>query len=337
MRRYYVERTGQAVFTLVAVVSISFVLIRKLPGGPQDYIKAQLVSQNPSEYSGTDLSQITQAYTNIDSTLPLHEQYIDYMAAVLSGDLGKSIIEQRPVAEILGEALPWTVFLMTTAMFLLFFIGVALGAVMAYREGSWFDSAASTVSIFLNSVPFYVAGIMLVYVLAYQYQLFPTRGRVGYGASPGEPVSFLISVLEHATLPILSFVLTGFGGMALTMRGNSIQVLGEDYLRVARLRGLSERRIALRYVARNAILPMYTGLMIQIGFLFGGSVVLEEIFSYTGVGYYLFQALEARDYPLMMGAFIVITIAVVIGVFIADVTYGLIDPTVESGGVSSYE
>jgi peptide/nickel transport system permease protein len=115
------------------------------------------------------------------------------------------------------------------------------------------------------------------------------------------------------------------------MRGNSISVLGNDYLRVARMRGLSERRIATNYVAKNAILPMYTGLMISIGFMFGGSIILEEIFRYRGMGYYVFTSIGSRDYPLMMGGFITITVAVVISIFIADLTYGKLDPRVRRG------
>src|SRR5699024_8171781 len=119
---------------------------------------------------------------------------------------------------------------------------------------------------------------------------------------------------------------------ALSMRGNSIQILGNDYLRVARLRGLSERRIALRYVGRNALLPMYTSIMIAIGSILGGSTILDQIFAYPGIGYYVYQSIGPRDYPLMMGGFLIITIGILIGVYIADLTYGLVDPQASTGG-----
>ncbi|HET7324230.1 MAG TPA: ABC transporter permease, partial [Halococcus sp.] len=143
---------------------------------------------------------------------------------------------------------------------------------------------------------------------------------------------YISSILYHAVLPLLSTTLVGWGGTALSMRGNSISILGEDYIRVARLRGLSRRRIALRYVARNAMLPMYTGIVLAIAFMLGGSVILEQIFTYPGVGYYLFLATVSRDYPLMMGGLIMISTAVVIGVLVADLTYSKIDPRASGEG-----
>jgi peptide/nickel transport system permease protein len=162
----------------------------------------------------------------------------------------------------------------------------------------------------------------------------PTGGKYNPDVAVGPTPEFLASAPYYATLPILSFVVSAVGGIALAMRGNAISVLGEDYLRVADLRGLPERRIALRYVARNAVLPLYTQLMISMGYIFGGSVVLETIFRYPAAGYYMLQAIEARDSPLMMGVFIAITIAVVIGVFVADLTYGFLDPRASAGGES---
>jgi len=202
---------------------------------------------------------------------------------------------------------------------------------MAYREGSTFDMASSSVSILLGSMPFYVLAIGLVVVFSYKFQVLPARYRTSPGVEAGLSVTFVVDALRHAALPIASLVITGAGLQALAMRGNSISVLGEDYVRVARLRGLSDRRISTRYVARNAILPMYTGFLTLIGFYFGGSPILEEVFTYPGIGYYLFQALENRDYPLMMGIFLVITIALVLSVYIADLTYGKIDPRIRSG------
>jgi peptide/nickel transport system permease protein len=150
--------------------------------------------------------------------------------------------------------------------------------------------------------------------------------------TPGVNLPYIKGVLHHAALPILSQVVIT-GGIALQMRGNSIRVLGEDYLRVARLRGLSDYLIATRYVGRNAVLPIYTGLMISIGAMFGGAVVLETIFKYRGMGYYLVRAVQTRDFPLMMGAFTMIAVAVVIALLIADITYGQLDPRAGRGEV----
>lgn len=328
---YIVKRTGQALFTVFAVISLTFVIIRLLPGGPTDFLRAQLIQQG-GDLSRAEINARVEAATNIAVDKPMHEQYIDYMVSILQGNLGTSTWYSEPVADILLEALPWTVFLMATSLFLMFVIGVVLGAFMAYREGSRFDVSSTGLSLTLNSIPYYVVALVFIAFLGYRYGLFPTGGRYESGLTPGLNPAFIGSVLYHGALPILSLALTGFGGWALNMRGNSIRVLGEDYLRVARLRGLSERRIALRYVGRNAILPMYTNLMIAIGGVFGGAVILEQIFAYPGMGYYLVGAINRRDYPVMMGAFMLITIAVVIGIYVADLTYGRIDPRAKGGG-----
>lgn len=332
---YVLKRLGQAVFTVFVVVSASFGLIRLLPGGPLDYLRAQMIQQGGSDMSMAEINRRIAAQTNIAVNEPMYVQYIDYMGSILTGDFGRSIWYEAPVTSVIGPAIPWTVFLTASALFLAFTVGISLGAFMAYREGSQFDVGSTGVGLFLNSTPSYVIALLAVAFLGYRFGIFPTGGRYASELTPGFNVPFLTSVLYHGALPILSMALVGFGGWALNMRGNSIRVLGEDYLRVARLRGLPEGRIAIRYVARNAILPMYTGLMIAIGTVFGGAVIIENIFAYPGVGFYLIQAINARDYPLMMGGFILITTAMVIGITLADLTYGRLDP--RAGGGDSRE
>lgn len=329
--RYVIERIGQALFTVFAVISLSFGLVRLMPGGPMDYLKAQLAQDFSSGQDREQLQALAQTYLNINPDQPLWRQYVEYMISILQGDLGQSIWFEKPVVAILADSLPWTMFVMSLALLVTFGIGIVLGAIMAYNEGSYFDMGGSVLAVFLTSTPYYIFALILLFLFAYQNSFFPSGGRVAARIEPGLNPAFIKSVFMHAALPMLSIVLTEFGGWALGMRGNSIRVLGEDYLRVARLRGLPANRIATRYVGRNAILPMYTGLMISIGFVFGGSIILETIFAYPGVGYYLLRAVNARDYPLMMGGFIIITVAVVIGIFIADMTYGKIDPRAGAG------
>ncbi|MCT9098278.1 ABC transporter permease [Haloarchaeobius sp. HME9146] len=338
MYEYFVKRTAQALFTALFVLSLSFALVRLMPGNPADQLRGQLIRNNP-DLSQQEINRKVENFINIDLTKPLHEQYVEYVVGILQGDLGRSISQNAPVSEILGEALPWTVFAFSTAIGLMFTVGIALGAIMAYWEGSRFDMSVTGVGIVLNSTPNYVTALLFLYVFGFTLGWFPTNGhyssQVAPIVDPLQPVAtfqFVADAFYHATLIIAAVVITGFGGVALGMRGNSIQVLGEDYLRVARLRGLSDTRIALRYVARNAILPMYTGILLSFGAVIGGSAILEEIFVYPGLGYYIVAAVETRDYPLMMGTFVLITLAVVTGAFIADLTYGLVDPRVTTGG-----
>lgn len=329
-QNYYVQRTGQALITLFAVITLTFALIRLLPGGPMDYMRAQMMSEAGASNEEAVYRQM-EVYTNMMPSDPLYIQYMDYVVAILQGDLGNSMWYDESVSEIIASALPWTLFIMAISLFMTFVLGILLGAAQAYYEGSNFDFWASSTSVFLTSVPYYVFAVAGLFILGFQLNLFPTGGRMSGDVSPGFNIWFFIDVYKHATLPILSLVITGFGARALTMRGNSISVMGEDFLRVARLRGLSERRIITRYVTYNAILPMYTSFMIAVGNMFGGAVILESIFRYHGLGWYLIRSVEARDYPLMMGTFLIITVAVVICLYIADLTYGRIDPRIETG------
>jgi peptide/nickel transport system permease protein len=190
----------------------------------------------------------------------------------------------------------------------------------------------TTYTLVSGSIPYYVLAILLVYVFGFMWGIFPTSGAYGPGVEPGFNIPFMTNVAYHAFLPVMSMVLVTFGGTSLGLRSNAISELGSDYIRAARIRALPQHRIALRYVARNAILPMYTGIMMGIASIFGGSIILEQIFGYQGIGYILFKATMSKDYPLMMGSFILVTVATVIGIFIADVTYGLVDPRIEAGG-----
>ncbi|WP_436927505.1 ABC transporter permease subunit [Halosimplex amylolyticum] len=334
VNKHHVYRVGQAVLTVFAVITLSFGLIRLMPGGPMDFLRARLrrnMVQSGGEVDEERLHAQVEAYTNVQPDRPILEQYVNYMTSILTGDFGQSLWYREPVAGILVDALPWTFLLMSTAILSMFVIGIVAGGLMAWYEGSGFDLSLTGVIMFLTSVPYYVFAVLALLVFAYQWGWFPISGRVDPATTVGFNVPYLTSVLYHAFLPYLSLVVTGFGGFALGMRGNSISILGEDYIRVAQLRGLSNNRIAIRYVARNAILPMYTGLVISVGTMFGGAVILERLFNYQGLGYFLVQALEARDYPLMMGGFILITTAVVIALLFADLTYAYIDPRIGSG------
>jgi peptide/nickel transport system permease protein len=329
MVNYYVRRTARVFVTIFMVASLTFGLIRLLPGGPYTLLRTRLLRQ------GVPAAEVDARIANLQNIrpdAPIWEQYIDYMFALAQGNLGMSISLNEPVVSILAKSAPWTVFVVLVSTILVFVIGISLGALQAYWEGSRFDKVFSGISISLMSVPFYVIAVLALYIFAYQFGWFPTAGTVGRGVEPALSVPFVLSALEHGMLPIFSYTLGAIGGQALAMRGNSIQILGNDYVQVARLRGLSDRRIATRYVARNAILPMYTGFLLLLGFRLGGTVILEQIFSYTGLGYYLISALNTNDYPLMMGTFLVITVALVLGVYVADLTYSKIDPRISAGG-----
>jgi ABC-type dipeptide/oligopeptide/nickel transport system permease component len=300
-----------------------------MPGGPGTFIRAQLLQQGVSEAT---IEERVDTYLPFDPDTPLWTRYIDYLGSVLQGDLGVSITKNEPVASILAEALPWTVLVMGLSLILTFTIAIIVGSVMAYVQGTRADGAATSILVILNSIPYYVIALILLFLFAYgnPFRILPSGGRYSADVAAGFSIPFVISVLTHLLLPVASMVLGGIGGRALAMRGNSLQVLGTDHLRAAQIRGLKPRQVVPSYVIKNAVLPMYTGLMISIGFMFGGSVILEVIFSYPGIGWYFVNGISARDYPLVMGAFLLIAIGVLAGVTVADLTYSWIDPRIQS-------
>jgi len=332
---WYVKRTGQALFTLWAVTTIAFVLTRLMPG---DAVSRRVDTITRNMQGSINREQIRERVTSqliVDPDAPMGEAYVTYMSELLSGNLGYSISADQGLNGLMADTVPWTLFVMSLATFGLFAIALGLGAIQAYKEGSIFDLSNTVIGMATTSIPYYVAGILLIIYVGYSdaliFEWFPVRNRLPAEVDPGFTLEFVSGALAHATLPALSYVLTAYGLLALSMRGNSIQILGEDYVRVAELRGLPERRIALRYVGRNAILPMYTSLLLSIGFMLGASVILEQIFAYQGVGYWMNQAIQDMDSALMMAIFLMITVSVVIAMFLADLTYGFLDPRIKSG------
>jgi peptide/nickel transport system permease protein len=339
--RYYVKRTGQALFTIWATLTITFAIIRYLPGGPMDYLLAKMMlgSLGPdqsfdsatSEEAMSAFREIAELYININPTQPIHIQYVDWLGDVLQGNLGTSIYYGEPVMSVIGPVIPWTVFIVSLSVVMSFLQQVILGSLLANYEGTRFDLGSTTFMVWVQSIPFFIWGMLLLIFLAFQYQVFPTGGKINPTATVGLNWPYISGILSHAALPVISLAIASLGGGALSMRANSIQVLGTDYVRVARLRGLSTKRISNWYIARNAILPLYTGFLLSISHIFGGALIMETIFSYRGMGWVMFQALQSRDFPLLMGGFIIFTISTVIVLYIADLTYPLIDPRIEEG------
>lgn len=330
MKRYILKRIAQAALTTYVVFTLGFVMIRAMPGGIEDYIMVQMLESGADPARARRLAEI---YLNINPAKPVHVAYVDYLKSLLlHANFGKSIYFQKPVADIIFQALPWTVFLMSMALLISFAIGIGLGGTMAYVEGGKFDIGATLSTLFANSVPYYITALLLLLFLAYRVELFPVAGAYPDEVQPGVNLAFMGGVFYHAILPVASMVVGRIGGVAIGMRANSIQIIGEDYIRVAQLRGLPTSRISTRYVSHNAVLPLYTSFMISVGSMFGGSVILEEIFRYPGIGYYFFRGVNARDYPLMMGAFVLTAVTVIAAILIADLTYSAIDPRVTVGG-----
>ncbi|SIR65737.1 peptide/nickel transport system permease protein [Haladaptatus litoreus] len=334
---YYVKRIGQSVLVFFIALTVTFALYRLLPFGPVEMVKVSLMQQmleqgqSPSPAQMENINAMVETYTGIDPSVPWYVSYYDYLYnIVVYQDFGRSIFKNRPVFDILFEAMPWSLFISIYGLAFGTTISLLFGAVMAYNEGGKFDTGMTFISIANSTIPYYVVAILTLIVFSFNLGWFPSGGRMDPSTTPGLNLPFIVGVVKHAALPIFSAFIAGFGG-ALAFRGNCIREMGEGYIRVAQLRGISQGRIAIRYVGRNALLPIYTSIMMGVAGIFGSGIILETIFNYPAMGMVTFNALMNRDYPLIMGAFIFFTTITLLGILIADLTYGVIDPRVKGG------
>lgn len=314
---------------------LTYALYRIIPGSPLDAILADLIQQQRRQSGSVNedvIARRAQQMTGINPETGIIEGFYDYVVGiVLEGDFGTSILYQAPVFDVLFDAMPWSIFLSVYGLMLGITATILVGVVMAWHEGTKIDKGGTALVLLVNSIPYYVGAILMLAILAFQWGLFPTGGRAPRAVEPGFDLAFMIGIVYHGALPIASAFLLGFAAGALGMRANTVSIVGSDYLRSARLRGLKTNRIISRYLTRNAILPLYTGWMIGIAALFSSNVITERIFGYRGAGWVLFEAATKQDYPLVMGSFIFFGGITVFGILLADLTYGLIDPRAESG------
>jgi peptide/nickel transport system permease protein len=259
----------------------------------------------------------------------LISQYFEYWGNILTGDLGFSYRSGRPISEMILERLPWTLLLTGAALFFSAIFGIILGAFSAWRRGRKSDLSLLSGMIALESLPSFWLGMMLFAIFSVQLGIFPTFG----AQTPAADLTGwaqVADIAEHAVLPIVTLSVLSIPGVYLTMRYSMLEVLGEDFIRTARSKGASESRVLFGHVARNAIAPVVTFLAIRFAFAFGGSVIIETVFSYPGLGRLVLEAVGGRDYPVMQAAFLVFTVAVLLANLLADRLYPIIDPRAKS-------
>jgi len=326
----WIRRLLLIVLTIFFATTITFVVIRSMPGNPVETLAMDMMRNQGLDYQ--EAYGKAKALLNYDPDIPLTQQYITYMKGMLSGNFGESMSYRKPVVSVIAGALPWTLFILSLSLFIAFLIGIFIGMYIAWKRKTILDPIVTLYAAVASSIPDFIVGYLLIIIFGVLLNVLPTRGPYDSSITPGFTVQYIGSVLRHAILPISAYVITGLGGWTLTMKGNAISVLGEDYITAAKARGLSERRIVTTYVGRNALLPLITNLAITFGMMFGGSPLIENIFVYPGVGYFLNQAVGRRDYPLMQGMFLMITVAVVLTNLIAEVLYSVMDPRIRQEG-----
>jgi peptide/nickel transport system permease protein len=266
----------------------------------------------------------------LDKSTSLWDQYVSYWTMLLHGDLGLSISTgMAPVKDVIAAALPWTLGLVGLATVISFFIGTVVGAVVGWRRGGRLDVLVP-VTTFLGTVPYFWLGLIFIAVFSTLLGWFPAGHAYEVGVEPGWNGEFISQVVSHASLPAITIVIASIGGWMLGMRNMMLTVLDEDYITVAEAKGMPNRRVLWRYAARNAVLPQIQSFALAIGFIVGGTIVMEMVFSYPGIGLLLLSATNAKDYALMQGIFLVLVLAVLIANIAADIAYAILDPRVRA-------
>ncbi|MEU4688384.1 ABC transporter permease [Actinoplanes sp. NPDC023714] len=325
--KYFLQRLAFYLFTAWAAITLNFLIPRMIPGDP---VQA-LITKYQGQLSSQAIDSMYVLF-GLDKDASIWQEYISYWKQLFSGDLGLSFtFFPTPVSEIISNSLPWTLLLVGITTVISFFLGTGLGVLAGWRRGSWADGLLP-VTTFLSSVPYFWLGIIAIYLLTGPDSFFPSSGGFDSGLVPAWDQYFIPSAIQHSLLPALTILISSVSGWILSMRNMMVTVSSEDYITVAHAKGLSDRRVAMSYAARNALLPNVSGFALSLGFIVGGTLLVEIVFSYPGIGFQLFQALGASDYPLMQGVFLIITISVLVANLLADIAYLLLDPRTRKEG-----
>jgi len=325
--RFFIRRGVFYIVTAWAAVTLNFFLPRMMPGDP---VSAMIIKAGGT--ISPDAINSLRVLFGLDNGQNLWQQYVAYWGQLFHGDLGYSFsFYPTPVAEVIDQSLPWTVGLVGIATVLSVLLGTTVGTLIGWRRGTKAD-AVLPVATFFSAVPYFWFGLIAILLFAVTWDIFPSSKGYQPGLIPAWNWEFISSVLWHGILPALTIVVSSISGWILGMRNMMVTVGSEDYVTVAQAKGLKERRVMVSYAARNAILPQISSFALALGFIVGGTLVMEMVFSYPGIGYVLYQAVVGNDYPLMQGCFLVITLAILVANMLADVVYAFLDPRTRQEG-----
>ena len=318
---YLIRRLGFYLVAAFAALTLNFIIPRMMPGDPASIIFARFRGKLKPEA----IEAMRQSFGLTND--PLLVQYWSYLKGILGGNLGTSIAYfPEPVADIISSGLFWTIFLAGSSLIVAFSIGTLLGVFIAWNRTGRLDTLLPPTLAFLGAFPYFWLAMLSLYIFGFSLNWFPLGHAYGNEVTPGPNLSFILSVIYHATLPAFTMIFVSLGGWMLSMRNTMISTLGADYITFANAKGISSRLIMLRYAARNAILPNLTGFGMALGFVLSGALLTEIIFSYPGQGYLLLQAVKAQDFPLMQGIFMTITFAVLAANWLVDIAILVFDP-----------
>ncbi len=319
--RFLLRRAGFYLLTLWIAVTVNFFLPRLMPGNPLDLI----LTRYRTEATPAQVHSLQNTF-GLDTNQNIFQQYLHYLNQLLHGNLGVSIAYfPESVSSVIAHALPWTILLVGTSTIIAFLAGTWIGTKVAWRRGSWTDGVLP-VTTFFSAVPYFWMALIILSIFAVNLHWFPVNGGFSNDTTPGWNLAFIGSAIYHGILPAVTIIVSSIASWILGMRNMMVTTLDEEYVQLAHAKGLSDRRVMYTYAARNAILPNLAGFALALGFVVGGSIVTEIVFSYPGIGYILFNAVGNEDFPLMQGIFLVITLAVLAANLVADVCYVVLDP-----------
>jgi len=309
---------------LLIILAMNFFLPRLMPGDPFEYLSVE--DGNVSAVFTEEQIERYKEYYGLDK--PLHVQFWNYITGVLRGNLGYSIFYKTSVTDMIFARLPWTAFIVLCSLMLSSFLGTVLGAISARLREKPADKLAYFLMIVLSEIPSFLIGTLLLIFLAAKLRWFPLSGGVTAFKSFGSTAEHLADLIHHAALPILTLTLAGLGGFYMLSRSSMLTVLTKDYIRTARAKGLEKKRVLFRHALKNALPPIVARIFMSMGMMFGGAVLVENIFAYPGLGRLMREAVLARDYVLTQGIFLVIAITVLFMNWAADLVYKKLDPRV---------
>ena len=311
-------RAFQYLFVIVVAISLNFFLPRMMPGNPL----ALLAGVDVGLMTPEDRAKV-MAEAGLDR--PLAEQYVSYWGDLLQGDFGYSYRQKQPIADLVLARLPWSLFLVGSSLVIAAVVGIAAGAYSAWKRAGVQDVGLLWSMITINSMPSFWLGMLLIAVVSVRLGWLPSFG-AETPAAGYEGLDRVIDIGRHAILPVLTLTVLTIPAVYLTMRYTMLSVLGSDFIRTARAKGAGETRVLFAHAMRNSMAPVVTILALRLGFAFGGTVIIETVYSYPGLGRLIFEAVGGRDFPVMQAGFLLITIAVLAFNLLADIIYPFLDP-----------
>lgn len=336
--RYLGRKLVQAAVTILSIVLLNFVLFRMMPGSPErillrnPYLSAEKIAQVRAAW-GLDEPLWPVSISAVPPALSVNpeNQLFSFVRSTLTGDLGYSLkFRGTPVTDVVGQRFGPTILLIGLAEVIAIVVGLAVGALAGWRRGGLADRLGSGASLILYSMPYFVIGMPLILLFASGLNWFPTSGMITVGRQYGSIVDQLLDVGAHLVLPLTTVSLGLIGGYSILMRSSIIETRAEDYVTTARAKGLTDSQVLRSHAFPNAMLPMVTIIAINLGYVVAGAITAEVVFNWPGLGTLTVDALSARDYPVLQGVFLLLSITVVLANLVADLVYALLDPRVRS-------